>query len=63
MRKRNRLVGAPLIISMARIERRVTSSHKWREVSFDISVATVDILKGLRNAVFAAFSAAQLSRK
>jgi hypothetical protein len=48
---------------MARIERRVTSSHKWREVSFDISVATVDILKGLRNAVFAAFSAAQLSRK
>lgn len=56
-RERNSLSHVPLLMHMARNGRRVTSSSQGREVSFEISTGTLDILKSIRDAVFTAFHA------
>lgn len=58
-RRRNRLSSVPILMHMARIGRRVTSTRQGREVSFEISVATLDTLKSVRAQVFDAIRAAQ----
>jgi hypothetical protein len=54
-RKRNTIFGAPVIIHNSRIGRTVTHSVENGQVSFDMSGATVETLRQLRNDTFALF--------
>jgi hypothetical protein len=58
-RRRNTLSNTPILMHMVRSGRRITSTRQGREVSFEISVATLDTLKSVRAQVFEAIRARQ----
>ena len=58
-RRRNTLSDVPILMHMARNGRSVTSTRRGSEVSFEISVATLDALKSVRAQLFDAIRAGQ----
>ena len=54
-REKNKLCGTPFLIQNARLGRKVVHSKDGREVSFEISGATILTLETVRNAVFNVF--------
>jgi hypothetical protein len=57
--QRNILTHVPILMHMARNERRITSTRMGRAISFDMSNVTFDVLKSVRTLVFDAVRARQ----